>query len=229
MHASKHPAAFTLIELLTVIAIIGILAAIIIPTVGKVRSMARATQCASNLRQLGVAASLYAGDNKDEVVYANYYSETSTRWCDKLAPYVNVTFPDNATLNAGDILPASVFRCPSAQEPARSGNKSHYGKNWFINSAKGDPNEKNSARVGHRHANIDTPSRYFFIADATTRSDGYSNWRIGDFNKPREYLEFNRHSGRCNILFMDSHVESLRESQITQNPAVGRTPWYPSK
>lgn len=56
--------AFTLIELLTVIAIIGILAAIIIPIVGKVRQAARATTCLSNLRQMGVAVAAYRADNK---------------------------------------------------------------------------------------------------------------------------------------------------------------------
>jgi prepilin-type N-terminal cleavage/methylation domain-containing protein len=58
---------FTLIELLTVIAIIGILAAIIIPTVGKVRETAQRTVSASNLRQIGSAALIYAADNKDNL------------------------------------------------------------------------------------------------------------------------------------------------------------------
>ncbi len=56
--------AFTLIELLTVIAIIGILAAIIIPVVGKVRATATKATCASNLRQLATASQLFAADNK---------------------------------------------------------------------------------------------------------------------------------------------------------------------
>ncbi|EIQ02076.1 prepilin-type N-terminal cleavage/methylation domain-containing protein [Opitutaceae bacterium TAV1] len=56
--------AFTLVELLTVIAIIGILAAILIPVVGKVRKSARRAECISNLRQLVTAAHLYANDNK---------------------------------------------------------------------------------------------------------------------------------------------------------------------
>jgi prepilin-type N-terminal cleavage/methylation domain-containing protein/prepilin-type processing-associated H-X9-DG protein len=59
----RRRSAFTLIELLTVIAIIGILAAILIPVVGSVRESARATQCASNLRQVALGLLMYAQDN----------------------------------------------------------------------------------------------------------------------------------------------------------------------
>lgn len=55
---------FTLIELLTVIAIIGILAAILIPTVGRVRESAFASKSASNLRQLALAAGMYANESR---------------------------------------------------------------------------------------------------------------------------------------------------------------------
>ena len=59
--------AFTLIELLTVIAIIGVLAAIIIPTVGKVRETAQRTVDASNLREIAKAAMIFAADNNDRL------------------------------------------------------------------------------------------------------------------------------------------------------------------
>lgn len=55
--------AFTLIELLTVIAIIGILAAILIPVVGAARDRARSAVCISNLRTIGQGVQLYALDN----------------------------------------------------------------------------------------------------------------------------------------------------------------------
>ncbi|MEY4006058.1 MAG: hypothetical protein RLZZ221_2154, partial [Verrucomicrobiota bacterium] len=66
--ARRHAAsAFTLIELLTVIAIIGILAAIVIPTVGTVREKAQRAVDANNLREILKAAQIYAGDNQDRL------------------------------------------------------------------------------------------------------------------------------------------------------------------
>lgn len=57
--------AFTLIELLTVIAIIGVLAAIIIPVVGRARVSASRSTMTSNLRQVGIAMGLFAADNRN--------------------------------------------------------------------------------------------------------------------------------------------------------------------
>ena len=61
----RHSSAFTLAELLVVIAIVAILAGLAFPAYQRVIESGRATACTSNLRQLGVALSLYLGENNN--------------------------------------------------------------------------------------------------------------------------------------------------------------------
>ena len=228
------PPAFTLVELLAVIAIIGVLAAIVLAVLGRVRESARTTQCISNLRQLGVATGLYASDNQGEIPYANYYQEANTRTADKLAPYVNVSFPNNTVLTASMIPPLDPFRCPSAPYPAKAGNKSHYGKNFFINSQKGY--DTDHRRVGYRLIHIDQPARYYYMADAVGSSlESAASWQIGSTGSNAGELPVSklgielRHSGKANILFLDFHVESLSARQIGNWSwnYPGTPPWCP--
>jgi prepilin-type N-terminal cleavage/methylation domain-containing protein/prepilin-type processing-associated H-X9-DG protein len=86
---------FTLLELVSVIAIIGIMAAILLPALARARETARRSSCANNLSQLGAAMLMYAGEHGGELpwtgggdnaeclrtLYRDYLGETHTFVC----------------------------------------------------------------------------------------------------------------------------------------------------
>jgi prepilin-type N-terminal cleavage/methylation domain-containing protein len=104
---------FTLVELLTVIAIIGILAAIIITSISQVRESARNASCRSNLRQLALATIAHAADKKG--ILPLILDEQEQRWSIQLKPYLGETSSSTPVTgtSAGSAGSGRVFICES--------------------------------------------------------------------------------------------------------------------
>ncbi|MDR1279411.1 MAG: DUF1559 domain-containing protein [Opitutaceae bacterium] len=159
--------AFTLVELLTVIAIIGILAAIIIPTVGKVRKTARDTQCRSNLHQIGLAVHLYAQENKDKFPPGNDWRtwniDPRITWDKALIPYLVGQMTGNVKVDYADARRSPITACPSAAHSGWPGDNCQYSTNEYLTS------------TGDTPALLDTvsrPSETVFCTDGVLRVPG---------------------------------------------------------
>src|SRR6267142_6381490 len=133
---SKKSSAFTLVELLVVIAIIAVLIAILLPVVSLARERASRVGCASNLRQLGMALVMYAGDNRNKYPRVDQnptppgFSPVFFTKADMPDPFVtggpgpqDVTASLFLLIRYGHLTP-KVFICPATQhKPDTLGGK----------------------------------------------------------------------------------------------------------
>lgn len=98
---------FTLIELLVVVAILALLLAILLPSLGKARQQAKKVKCQSNLRTIGHAVQFYLGDHRDAFPFAMFYGCLGYRgrslWHQPLGSQLpESTRPMNAYFNVTD-------------------------------------------------------------------------------------------------------------------------------
>jgi prepilin-type N-terminal cleavage/methylation domain-containing protein len=116
----KSGDAFTLVELLVTIAIIGILAALILPALSRAKESARTTFCQGNLHQIGLALQIYVGENRNRMPTMSDVG-------------LGTNFLTNATainvVLSNQLGSWKVLDCPSDQNQIFEGTGSSYGWN----------------------------------------------------------------------------------------------------
>jgi len=199
-----------LIELLVVISIIALLAAILFPVFGKAREKARQATCASNLKQIGTAFLMYAQDydemfpipsNTAGVQGVNYF------WQDLIAVYSGAKGKYNASANPRYVN--TVYDCPSLDPlPGASGERviGDYGICQLFWPLFPDPS---SSLIDTRNITRTASAGLLTEARATFN---YGTAKVGDVGEAWTNNRFLRsaHSDGLNILYCDGHVSWKR-------------------
>jgi prepilin-type N-terminal cleavage/methylation domain-containing protein/prepilin-type processing-associated H-X9-DG protein len=242
--------AFTLIELLVVIAIIAILAAILFPVFAQAREKARQTACMSNLKQIGLAAQMYATDYDDGLpAWSEYYGKAFREdeggattyvgdstpggyWQARLQPYIKNGQP-SARDNTG------VWKCPSlgarGERTTFSGGTAYsYGMNQMVLYV--DPGiVVSGASRFYRYPNLvemAQPAGTFLYGECTVDGRLYPphefNYWTAEQNKTigttygREVPD--RHNNGGNYVYADGHAKWLsRDYAYPKGPASTAT------
>ena len=123
----QNPDAFTLVELLVVIAVLSVLAALLLPALALAKEKGRTIVCLGNQRQIGIALTLYADDHDGKLVPAQYSVRKGAAF-DEGWPtllYNHRYLPAETTRHYYDVPKSgSVFRCPSGLPEVYSVNPS---------------------------------------------------------------------------------------------------------
>lgn len=230
-HAARDPrrrarshAGLTLIELLTVIAVIGILAAILLPVVGKTRETARKAQCISNLRSLHQGTMLWIGDNKGRMPDGQLWQDRATAASKiryQISPYLDLYKPSSD----GELSKEknSLLKCGAADR--LNSSDSHWGRTYSINvwacpSFDGDPRPDRTAYPQSINQ-ISKPSKMaLFMDGAPYQPPGASSGYWSNVNETRvqpartaNRLQY-PHNGSVNVVYVDGHVGNVSESEM---------------
>jgi prepilin-type N-terminal cleavage/methylation domain-containing protein/prepilin-type processing-associated H-X9-DG protein len=226
---------FTLLELMVVIALIGLLAALLLPVLGKVQHKARATQCLSNLRQLHLGWTLYVAEHDDRLPPINDTERAGREaahpswvagWLRTANEAGDKSDGTNTDLLVGEAYAAfgsigpyvknpAVYRCPGD----RSGRVRSFSMNCYLN---GTGIWQDAAYVTYRRlGDIRAPAGTWVLLDEREDSinDGYfavdMTVRHTIIDYPASY-----HGGAGHLSFSDGHVEAHRWVEPTTNPPL---------
>ena len=212
--------AFTLIEILVVLSIIAVLAALLTSAAGGVRASMQRTQCAANMRQIGIGLNLYCNDHSGDYPESMHTTEKEREaWVWLLKPYLG-------NVDEVRICPAD----PKAEE-RRKAKGTSYILNEYLVVPLTDPfgNVKESFTNRNRLNRPAQTIAAFIGADSLdvglsadhTHSRNWKNWRrvLQDIQPDRHRSgapNEDRTRGTANYLFADGHVETVEAIHVKE-------------
>lgn len=224
---------FTLIEMLVVIGIITILAALLFPVFASARESARQITCISNIRQLALAAMMYAQDW--DGVFVPY---TDNSWTYYWAGTRTAEGLDRkASPLYGYVRNPELQRCPSSCAQSQ-GFGTGYGYNWiYIGSDIGPSGgcaTYDWSRFPGRPAtfgSLEDPATTVMFADSETEASwlGDGMWESIAVTAPSEQWGYNdiayRHHRTASVAFCDGHAKSMPRDRLESNDPV-KDRWF---
>jgi prepilin-type N-terminal cleavage/methylation domain-containing protein/prepilin-type processing-associated H-X9-DG protein len=228
--------AFTLMELLVVVAVIAVLAGLLLPALTAAKAKAQGAYCINNARQLTLAWSMYAADNEDRLVYNLGGDRTkpslplnlNSNWVGNVMTWeldrdnTNLAFIKKAKLAPFSASAPQIYRCPAdhvLSEVQRKAGWTERVRSVSMNAMVGDAGP---AMRGYTNMNnpeyrqflklstLPNPAQIFVFLDEHPDSinDGYFLNRADDF----EWVDLpaSYHNGAGSFSFADGHTELHR-------------------
>lgn len=230
LNAHRLARGFTFFEVLIASAILAVLVAVIVPTLGKAHDRGKEVQCLSNLRQIGVAVQLYGADFQVYVPFTTAGSD----WSYLIKPYLDrsgqVVYSDPNERSPVVICPSRSVTPPNLQPS--------YSPHRQIMAVNGQSTVR-------RYGSIRRPCNVVLMADSIQSAavalpqGGWGcyalafqmpySWTLGgtpataesavptwpDADGDGDNVRY-RHHGRANFLFVDGHVVSMKKGELKE-------------